>query len=77
MRKEILEGIAASNLVGFHNFDYARHFISACSTILSSNVLPNGIEINGNFVRIDAFPIGIEPDVFIEVTFYQIDLNAQ
>eukprot|EP01084_Bolivina_argentea_P067142 122346_1 len=33
-RKEILRGILSSDLVGFHTYDYARHFLSACKRIL-------------------------------------------
>ena len=33
-RKEILRGILSSDLVGFHTYDYARHFLSSCKRIL-------------------------------------------
>ena len=35
VRKEILQGVLESDLLGFHTFDYARHFLSSCSRILS------------------------------------------
>ncbi len=34
-RESILRGIMASDLVGFHTFDYARHFLSACKRYVS------------------------------------------
>jgi trehalose 6-phosphate synthase len=34
VRKEILQGVLESDLLGFHTFDYARHFLSSCSRIL-------------------------------------------
>lgn len=34
VRNEILEGILHCDLVGFHTYDYARHFLSSCSRIL-------------------------------------------
>ena len=49
------------DLVGFHTYDYARHFVSACSRILGFEGTPEGVEDNGNFTRVAAFPIGIDP----------------
>ena len=34
VREEILHGVLQSDLVGFHTFDYARHFLSSCHKIL-------------------------------------------
>ena len=34
VREEILQGILQSDLVGFHTFDYVRHFLSACDKVL-------------------------------------------
>lgn len=34
VRDEILQGVLHCDLVGFHTYDYARHFLSACSRIL-------------------------------------------
>ena len=34
VREEILYGVLQSDLIGFHTFDYARHFLSSCSKIL-------------------------------------------
>lgn len=34
VREEILEGVLHCDLLGFHTFDYARHFLSSCSRIL-------------------------------------------
>ncbi|ETO12001.1 trehalose-6-phosphate synthase domain-containing protein, partial [Reticulomyxa filosa] len=33
-RIEVLRGMLASDLIGFHTFDYARHFLSSCKRIL-------------------------------------------
>jgi len=32
--ESILEGILAADVVGFHTFDYARHFLNACKRIM-------------------------------------------
>lgn len=43
-RIEILQGLLSSDLIGFHIYDYARHFKSACTRIL-------GAEVNGNVIN--------------------------
>ena len=35
VRNEILTGMLHSDLIGFHTCDYSRHFLSACSNVLS------------------------------------------
>lgn len=67
VRKEILEGVISCDLIGFHTYDYARHFLSSVSRIVPNvSVLPNGIEYQGRKVGIGAFPIGIDVDKFIQ-----------
>jgi trehalose 6-phosphate synthase len=34
VRNELLLGVLHSDLLGFHTYDYARHFLSSCSRIL-------------------------------------------
>ena len=34
MRKEILRGVLAANLIGFQIYDYVRHFMTACARVL-------------------------------------------
>ncbi|KAK4215131.1 glycosyltransferase [Rhypophila decipiens] len=79
VRSELLKGILHCDLIGFHTYDYARHFLSSCSRILSTPTTPNGVDYeekielpNGEtenykkFVTVGAFPIGIDPDKFVE-----------
>ncbi|KAG8720040.1 Trehalose-6-P synthase/phosphatase complex synthase subunit [Ceratobasidium sp. 394] len=65
VRREILLGILYSDLIGFHTYDYARHFLSSCTRILGAPTMPNGIEFEGRYSRVGTFPIGIDPDQFI------------
>ena len=61
-RRELLEGLLHADLVGFHTYDYARHFLSSCSRVLDvSTTTPKGIEFGGRFCSIGVFPIGIDP----------------
>lgn len=66
VRKEILLGVLQSDLLGFHTYDYARHFLSSCTRILGLHTLPNGIEFEGRLVHVGTFPIGIDPEKFTD-----------
>ncbi len=64
VREELLRAVLKADLIGFHTYDYARHFVSACTRILGLEGTPAGVEDNGTVTRIAAFPIGIDPDRF-------------
>ncbi|KAK4692417.1 hypothetical protein P7C70_g9134, partial [Phenoliferia sp. Uapishka_3] len=66
VRREILLGILNCDLIGFHTYDYARHFLSSCSRLLGLKCLPDRVELVGRSAIIGTFPIGIEPGQFIE-----------
>lgn len=68
VRREILLGILYSDLIGFHTYDYARHFLSSCTRVLGAPTMPNGIEFEGRYSQVGTFPIGIDPDQFINVS---------
>ncbi|KAM7524934.1 hypothetical protein LguiA_014836 [Lonicera macranthoides] len=64
-RSELLRSVLAADLVGFHTYDYARHFVSACTRILGLEGTPEGVEDQGKLTRVAAFPIGIDSVRFI------------
>ncbi|KAM6552290.1 hypothetical protein CsatB_002098 [Cannabis sativa] len=64
-RSELLKSVLAADLVGFHTYDYARHFVSACTRILGLEGTPEGVEDQGKLTRVAAFPIGIDSDRFV------------
>ncbi|KAH0876192.1 hypothetical protein HID58_073554 [Brassica napus] len=53
------------DVVCFHTYDYARHFVSACTRILGLEGTPEGVEDQGRLTRVAAFPIGIDSERFI------------
>ncbi|CAL9135071.1 unnamed protein product [Musa textilis] len=63
-RSELLRSVLAADIVGFHTYDYARHFVSACTRILGLEGTPEGVEDQGMLTRVAAFPIGIDSDRF-------------
>ncbi|KAI3495402.1 hypothetical protein L1887_37740 [Cichorium endivia] len=64
-RSELLIAVLAADLVGFHTYDYARHFVSACTRILGLEGTPEGVEDQGRLTRVAAFPVGIDSDRFV------------
>lgn len=67
VRREILLGLLYSDLIGFHTYDYARHFLSSCTRVLGLPTMPNGVEFDGRLAHVGTFPIGIDPSSFLEV----------
>ncbi|KAL0306620.1 UNVERIFIED_CONTAM: Alpha,alpha-trehalose-phosphate synthase [UDP-forming] 1 [Sesamum radiatum] len=53
-RSELLRAVLSADLVGFHTYDYARHFVSACTRILGLEGTPDGVEDQGRITRVAA-----------------------
>lgn len=65
MRNKVLQGVLAADLIGFHTYDYARHFLSVCTRILGLEASPKGVDYKDHFAHVGIFPIGIDPTAFI------------
>lgn len=39
-------------LAGFHTYDYARHFLSACGRVLEVDTTPRGLEYASHFMSL-------------------------
>lgn len=63
-RRELIEGLMGADLLGFHIYDYARHFLSSANHILGTTSENGVIEYKGRRVQVDTFPIGIDYDKF-------------
>ena len=59
-REEILIGIMGADLIGFHTYDYVRHFLSSVRRILHHDAHLGNITINDREIKVDAFPMGID-----------------
>ncbi len=59
-RREILEGMLGADLIGFHTYDYVRHFIESVRRILGYDHFLGQITTKDRVVRVDAFPMGID-----------------
>jgi trehalose 6-phosphate synthase/phosphatase len=65
-RKEILQGLLGADLVGFHTYGYARHFMSSVLRTLGHESTNGSIMVDNRTVIADAFPIGIDYQKFSE-----------
>jgi trehalose 6-phosphate synthase/phosphatase len=70
-RKEIIEGILGADLVGFHAYDYERHFISSVRRLLGHDINLNQINLDNRVVKTDSFPMGIDYDKFNKAAIRQ------
>ena len=61
-RSEILEGMCGADLIGFHTYDYVRHFLSSVRRLLGYEHTFGQIFMEKRIVRADIFPIGIDFD---------------
>ncbi len=59
-RREILEGLLGCDLIGFHIYDYARHFMSSCLRTLGIPSKNGILHHEGRVIKVDAYPIGID-----------------
>ncbi|XP_051145740.1 alpha,alpha-trehalose-phosphate synthase [UDP-forming] 6 [Andrographis paniculata] len=63
IREELLRALLNADLIGFHTFDYARHFLSCCSRMLGVSYESKrgyiGLEYYGRTVSIKILPVGI------------------
>lgn len=61
---EILDGLLGSDLIGFHTFDYARHFLESVRRVLGYEHTLGQITLGNHVVRVDTFPMGIDYEKF-------------
>ena len=65
-RREILEGMLGADLIGFHIFDYARHFLSSLRNKFGFEHVFGQIQVGLRLVKIDSFPMGIDYERFAQ-----------
>ncbi|MDF1547301.1 MAG: bifunctional alpha,alpha-trehalose-phosphate synthase (UDP-forming)/trehalose-phosphatase [Bacteroidales bacterium] len=70
-RTELLEGMLGSDLIGFHTFDYERHFLSSVRRILGFDGSFNELNVNGRIIKAESFPMGIDYDHFFDAAMDQ------
>ncbi|MBN1596682.1 MAG: bifunctional alpha,alpha-trehalose-phosphate synthase (UDP-forming)/trehalose-phosphatase [Bacteroidales bacterium] len=63
-REEILRGMLGSDLIGFHTYDYERHFLSTIRRMFGYDISFNEIKAEKRIIKADSFPMGIDYNKF-------------
>jgi trehalose 6-phosphate synthase/phosphatase len=66
-RSELLSGLLGADLIGFHTYDYVRHFLSSVRRILGYEHTVSEVQTGSRLVHVDLFPMGIDYD-YVEAT---------
>lgn len=67
-RDEILQGLLGADLVGFHTFDYVRHFHSAVTRLIRIEHTFGKLTYGDRLIQVDSFPMGIDFRKYAEAT---------
>jgi trehalose 6-phosphate synthase/phosphatase len=79
-REDLLRGMLNADQVGFHLFEYARHFLTCCHWLLGLNygMIPDAsgghtlaIDKNGRHVAVTSIHAGIEPPVLNQILSHE------
>jgi trehalose 6-phosphate synthase/phosphatase len=83
-REELLRGMLNADQVGFHLFEYARHFLTCCRRLLGMNygMIPDAagghtlaIDCKGRHVAVTSIHAGIEPPVLNQILTHSVTLE--
>ena len=59
-RLEVVTGLMGSDLVGFHTFDYAKHFLVTVRNLTGHEHAAGEISAGRRLIKVDSFPMGID-----------------
>ncbi|MBL7559336.1 bifunctional alpha,alpha-trehalose-phosphate synthase (UDP-forming)/trehalose-phosphatase [Olleya sp. YSTF-M6] len=76
-REELLTGMLGADLIGFHTYDYERHFLSSVKRILRLDVNFNEITYHDRIVKVDSFPMGIDYNKFHDAALEHDNPNTE
>jgi len=63
-RMELLNGMLGADLLGFHIYDYERHFLSSVRRLYGYEIAFNEIHAEDRIIKADSFPMGIDYEKF-------------
>ncbi|MBA7669605.1 hypothetical protein ES703_77737 [subsurface metagenome] len=73
-RRQILDGLLGADLVGFHTYDYAQHFLNSVHRLLGYEETMGQIITTDRIIKADVFPMGI---AYEEYSSYARDWRVQ
>jgi trehalose 6-phosphate synthase/phosphatase len=59
-RTELVTGMCGADLLGFHTFDDASHFLNAATRLLPVSSTANRLTVDGRIVVAESFPMGVD-----------------
>lgn len=65
-RDQLLQGLLGADLIGFHTYDYMRHFVSACERVLDLQFKLDQVSLDNRIAFVDAFPMGINYTLYYD-----------
>jgi trehalose 6-phosphate synthase/phosphatase len=65
-RRELIDGLLGSSLIGFHTHDYARHFLSCVLRTAGYEHQLGTLTLPDRIVKVDTFPMGIDFEKFAQ-----------
>ena len=67
-RENLLQGMLGADLIGFHTYDYTRHFTDCVERMLGYEQNMGLITVNLRTVKADTFPMGIDVEKFFNAS---------
>ncbi len=67
-REEILTGMLGADLIGFHTYDYTRHFLSSVLRIRGKDQTYGQVIADNRIIKVDTFPMGIDAQRYIDAS---------
>lgn len=63
-RDELLNGLLGADLIGFHTYDYMRHFVSSAERVLDLRFKLDQVSLENRIAYVDSFPMGINYNLY-------------
>lgn len=76
-RKELIEGMLGADLIGFHTYDYQRHFFSTVRRLFGYSISFNTIYLKNRIILSDTFPMGIDFNRFHRAAWEVLSRNDE
>jgi trehalose 6-phosphate synthase len=65
VQRELVAGVLAGDVVGFHTDEYKRNFIKSCASVLGARTdVASHVAYDGRRTFVDTFTLGIDPQKF-------------
>ncbi len=63
-RRQLLEGMLGSSLIGVHTVSYVLHFLTSAANVLGCETRQGRVSFAGRSIRVGTFPMGIDAAAF-------------